>query len=113
MEQQKEEILEWRKLNLKYKKILLSNFVENVNKNIEDNNEKNIIQRNNIILKNLCSNLKNIDDNNIEIKNGRLESIEGLLINEDGLIVPKINILYKSKKSILNFRITKTIKNDK
>lgn len=78
--------------NIKYKKILLSKYIEDINKNNENIN----IQKNNLILKTLFTKLKDINENNIIIKNGKINEIHGIII-ENGLLI-LTNELYKNKK---------------
>lgn len=78
--------------NIKYKKILLSKYIEDINKNNENIN----IQKNNLILKTLFTKLKDINENNIIIKNGKINEIHGIIIKNGLLILT--NELYKNKK---------------
>lgn len=95
----KEEIENYQKIwknikSLKIKKMLLSNFIDNINKNIDD---KLIVQKNKLLLKSLHLNLKYIDEDNIILKNGEIVKIIGVNINEKGLLLIN-NFLYKNKK---------------
>jgi hypothetical protein len=84
----------WRSIkSLKTKKMLLSNFIDKINENI---NEEIIIQKNKLLLKSLNSNLKYINDNNIILTGDKISKIIGIDINEDGLIIIS-SVLYKTK----------------
>lgn len=93
-DQKRERELNFKDINPKYKKKLIENFIEKIN-NKNDNNIN--IQKNNLILKTLCSKLKDIDENNIIIKQGEIIEIKGV-INNKGLLNIN-NDLYKNKKS--------------
>lgn len=85
----------WKNIkSLKNKKILLSNFINKINENI---NDEIIIQKNKLVLKSLISNLKYINDNNIILTNEEISKIIGIDTNDNGLIIIS-NFLYKSKK---------------
>jgi hypothetical protein len=85
----------WKNIkSLKTKKILLSNFINNINKNIEN---EIIIQKNKLVLKSLLFNFKYINDDNIILNDKEITKIIGININEKGLLLIS-NVLYKNKK---------------
>lgn len=95
-EQEQPKLL-WKDIkDIKIKKKLLSNYVENINECIEN---KIIIQKNKLLSKGLCYNLKYIDENNIifDFYEYKIINIIGILINKDGLLCISSN-LYKNKK---------------
>lgn len=94
IENQQQEYIFKNIKKIKYKKILLSNFIETINENIY---EDNILQKNNLILKTLFGNLKKINENNVIIENGKIMRIDGIDITNDGLMIINDN-LYKTKK---------------
>lgn len=86
----------WKSIkSLKTKKMLLSNFIDKINENI---NEEIIIQKNKLLLRSLNSNLKYIDDNNIILNGEEISEIIGINTNENGLIIIN-NVLYKNKRT--------------
>lgn len=85
----------WKNIkSIKIRKILLYNFVEAIN---ERNENIIVIQKNRLLLKSLCSNLKYIDDNNINLDSNKIKEIIGISINSDGLLCISKE-LYKEKK---------------
>ena len=85
----------WKKIKrVKIKKILLTDFINRINHNIDNNM---IIQKNRLLLKSLSLNLKYINDDNIIINNNKIYKIIGININEDGLLTIN-NDLYKDNK---------------
>lgn len=86
----------WKNIkSIKIRKILLYNFVEAIN---ERNENIIVIQKNRLLLKSLCSNLKYIDDNNINLDSNKIKEIIGISINSDGLLCISKE-LYKEKKN--------------
>lgn len=85
--------------NIKLKKLLLSNFVNNINNDIYNENviDEIIKQKNKLLLKSICSNLKYINEDNIILNSNRIIYIVGININNNGLInIDKV--LYKNNK---------------
>lgn len=85
--------------SIKKKKLLLSNFVDNTNNNIynEDCIYKVTKQKNILVFKSICSNLKFINEENIILDLDKIVKIIGIDINKDGLIsIDKT--LYKDNK---------------
>jgi hypothetical protein len=95
-EQEQTKII-WKNIkDIKIKKNLLYNYVEDINECIEN---EIIIQKNKLLSKSLCYNLKYIDENNIimDFYEYKIINIIGIYINKDGLLCISSN-LYKNKK---------------
>lgn len=85
----------WKNIDkLKIKKMLLTNYIDNINDNIDD---ELIKQKNRLILKSLILNLKYINDDNIIMNDKEIVDIIGINTNDNGLLSIN-NILYKNKK---------------
>lgn len=82
--------------NIKDRKLLLSKFVNEINDNIPDGDEM-IKQKNNLVLKSICSNIKYINDENIILDSDNIIKIIGININNKGLIIINKS-LYKDHK---------------
>lgn len=82
--------------NIKIRKILLEKFVNRINDNIHDGDEI-IKQKNNLVLKSICSNIKNINEENIILEYDNIIKIIGINIDDKGLIILNKS-LYKDNK---------------
>lgn len=82
--------------NIKIRKILLSKFVNEINDNIHDG-DKMIKQKNNLVLKRICSNIKCINEENIILEYDNIIKIIGINIDDKGLIILNKS-LYKDNK---------------
>jgi hypothetical protein len=82
--------------NIKDRKLLLSKFINEINDNIPDGDEM-IKQKNNLVLKSICSNIKYINDENIILDYDNIIKIIGININNKGLIIINKS-LYKDHK---------------
>lgn len=82
--------------NTKVRKILFTKFFNNINDKIPDG-DKIIKQKNNLVLKSICSNMKYINDENIILVHDNIMEIIGINTDSNGLIIISKN-LYKDNK---------------
>lgn len=89
-----EELITFKKIkSVKVKKQLLNNYVEKFNYNIEDEIKK---QKNKLLFKSLCINLKHINEDNILLKENDIIYIIGIYENNGLFFIS--DILYKKNK---------------
>lgn len=74
----------------------MEKFVNRINDNIHDGDEI-IKQKNNLVLKSICSNIKNINEENIILEYDNIIKIIGINIDNKGLIILNKS-LYKDNK---------------
>jgi len=89
-----DDIKEFSKIeSIKNKKQLLQDYINDINKD----NEKLNVQKNDAVLGGLNINLKKINEENVIMdNNGQIEKIIGLDL-DDGLLIMKEDVLYKKK----------------
>lgn len=89
-----EELITLKKIkSVKVKKQLLNNYVEKFNYNIEDEIKR---QKNKLLFKSLCINLKHINEDNILLKENDIIYIKGIYENNGLFFIS--DILYKKNK---------------